>query len=79
MHLTMDNHDDATEVVRLYHLFRQALESSTAGESIRGTALGMMVGSLALTTSDPQACFMAIGTVASQVIEKHINDSGTRH
>ncbi len=71
--------DDTAEVVRLYSLFRQALETSGAGENVRGTAIGMMVGSLCLTMSDPQAAFMAIGTVAGQVIDRHINDSRTMH
>ncbi len=60
--------DDGDQVVKLMMMFRAALDASGASESVRGTAVGLLVGRVALMSDDPEAAFMGMGTVAGNVI-----------
>lgn len=60
--------DGADLVIALMREFVRVLADCRADENVRGTAVGLLVGRIALMTEDPEASFMAIGTVAGNVI-----------
>jgi hypothetical protein len=70
---------DPAEVQRLFRLFSDAMRTAPPEENVRGTAVGMLVGSLCLMNSDPEAAFNAIGTVAGQIIARFLDTTGTMH
>ncbi len=72
--------DGPAEVQQLFRLFSDAMKTAPPEENIRGTAVGMLVGSLCLTTDDPEAAFNAIGTVAGKIIARYLmSATGTMH